>query len=463
MNFPVTLFRSDFKIELFITMSQNSNSQLPYSQIEEIRVSQIVDDGNMQHVYSQIDEGNHEKIIEMNEEKIEENNFQSVNDIQSILNEMDKMEEEPRVIQDIDFLSKFLKMYIEIPDDDYQKLLSVLLMRIFFEKIHQVYDLKMGYQLEINPIDLTREQAKELLALIEHIRPMIGDELLDQYINLPEIIKQPTVKDDIKDNLISSFVPGIDLTSKKKKEDAQNMILEIIEMLKETMKERIYYFANRFFTALLFKYVIGVDVMPGFTLDGILEEKFKPWNTNYKNVVLFYGYQPSNPNILVNRDYNRFGAIFVILNTLNNRKILENFCLKTVVELVKGYKSGNTISKNLQVNENAVLVSQIISNISNIREHEIEILKNKNDNQRKQWNDAINDLTTIHGDATKPVKNTKRLRIYTSVTLEYLLDYMKEKGYTLALVPNQKVVTLTVPKKGEQAKFKIGLKGVEKN
>ena len=47
MNFSVTLFRSDFKKnELFITMSQNSNSQLPYSQIQEIRVSQYDDDGN---------------------------------------------------------------------------------------------------------------------------------------------------------------------------------------------------------------------------------------------------------------------------------------------------------------------------------------------------------------------------------------------------------------------------------
>lgn len=447
-------------------MSQNSSSQSSYPVIQEIRVSQLDSAGNSQRFQSQfqsqMNEKKSEEVIEMNEDKIEENNSQNVNDIQSILNEMDKMEEEPRVIQDIDFLSKFLNMYIELPNDDYQKSLSILLMRIFFEKIHQVYDLKIGYRLEINPINLTREKARELLALIEHIRPMISDELLNQYINLPEIIKQPVKRDDINDDLITSFVPGIDLTNKKKKEDAQNMILEILEILKETMKERIYYFANRFFTALLFKYVIGIDVMPGFTLDGILEEKFKPWNTEYKNVVLFYGYQPSTPNIAVNRNSNRFDAIFVILNTLNKQDILENFCLKTIIEMVKGYKSGNTINRNLQINENAILVSQVIPNISNIKEHEVEILKNKSDNQKKQWNDAINDLSTIHGDITKPIKNTKRLRIDTSITLEYLLDYMREKGYTLALVPNQKVVTLTAPKKGGQAKFKIGLKGTER-
>ena len=67
MNFSVTLFRSDFKKnELFITMSQNSNSQSSYPPVQEIRVSQYDDDGNLLHNQSQNEQDEQNELQENN-------------------------------------------------------------------------------------------------------------------------------------------------------------------------------------------------------------------------------------------------------------------------------------------------------------------------------------------------------------------------------------------------------------
>lgn len=417
------------------------------------------------------------KEITMNEER-EQEKEDNVNDITSVGTVLEAMDEEekrdePNEIQDRDYLSKFLEKYIallkytELQNNEFQKPLSVLLMRMYLEKIYEVYELNKPYTVEIRPIDLTIDQAEGLLSLIDELRPLIKDRLYDMYDDLPDNKEKPTDRKSISVEKLLSFFPEVDLTSEKKINAAKDIILGIIEQQKQTMLDRMYEFPNRFFTALFFKYVLGVDVMPGFTLFNLLQEKFKPWNSNYKNVVLFYGYSPSIPNIVVDRDADRFKYIIEILNILkNNSDIMYEFCLRTVIEMIKGYKSGNTIQKNLEVNENAELAMQLISNISNMKEVEPELLENKSDKDKKEWSNAINtinDLTAAHKDATKPIKNTKQLRLSTNITLEHLYNFMRENNYTLALVPNEKVVTLTAPKKGEQTKFKIGLKGIEKS
>lgn len=427
---------------------------------------------------------NQYKEITMNEEREQEKednlNANDITSIEKVLDAMDEEEDkdEPNEIQDRDYLSKFLEKYIKIMEDesiensfqnplDFKKSLGVLLMRIFLEKIYNVYELNKSYDVEIQPIDLTADQAKGLLALIDELRPLIRDKLSEMYDDLPDNKEKPTDRKSISVEQLLSFFPEVDLTSEKKINAAKDMMLDIISQQRNTMLNRMHDFPNRFFTALFFKYVLGVDVMPGFTLNNLLQEKFKPWNSNYKNVVLFYGYSPSIPNTSVDRDADRFKYIIEILNTLkNDTNTLYEFCLRTVIEVIKGYKSGNTIQKNLEVNENAEVAMQLVSYISNMKEIEPELLKNKSDKDKKEWSNAINtinDLTAAHKDATKPIKNTKQLRLSTNITLENLYDFMRENNYTLALVPNEKVVTLTAPKKGEQTKFKIGLKGVEKN
>ena len=411
------------------------------------------------------------KEINMNEEKeqVKEDNS-NTNDITSIGMVLEAMDEEEKQdesieIQDRDYLSEFLEKYIKLPENELQKPLGVLLMRIFLEKIFKVYELNKPYNIEIRPIDLTVPQAEGLLALINELRPLIKDRLYEMYDDLPDNKDKPTDRKSISVEELLSFFPEVDQTSEKKVNAAKDMILDIISKQRNTMLNRMHDFPNRFFTALFFKYVLGVDVMPRFTLFNLLQEKFKPWNSNYKNVVLFYGYSPSIPDTSVDKDADRFKYIIEILNTLkNDTNTLYHFCLRTAIEMIKGYKSGNTIQKNLEVNENAELVMQFIANISNMKEVEPELLENRSDKDKKEWSNAINtinDLTSAHKDATKPIKNTKQLRLSTNITLENLCNFMRENDYTLALVPNKKVVTMTAPKKGEQMKFKVGLKSIE--
>jgi len=457
-------------------MEEESNNEIP--EVEEIFVSQIDDEGNRIQSQTQkeirwVDRGDHEeaitleqyekeKRIEMNENKMLEEEMQSIDDIQDILNAMDKQENEndiPDTIQDIDYLSMFLKRYLELPEDDYKKSLSILLMRVFLEEIYKVYELNMEYNVEIRSINLTQQQTKQILVLIDELKSKIKDNLLKQYNNLQDTFDNVNEPGDVNDNIIGIFFPDTDLNNKQRKKDAIEMILNIIKIQRNTMKERMKYFSNRFFTALFFTYVLGVNVIPGFTLNNITEEKFKPWNSNYKNVVLFYGYAPSKPEIMIDRREERFNIIYEILNTLNtNEEILDNFCLKTVIELIKGYKSSKTIQKNLQVDEIAKYSSELITNIANLRDYEDMILEDKTENEKKKWNGAYNDLMSMQENTIKPIKNTKRLRLNMNITLEYLISYMRENGLTFKIVENKKEVKLTAPKKGKQMHFKIGLK-----
>ena len=127
--------------------------------------------------------------------------------------------------------------------------------------------------------------------------------------------------------------------------------------------------------------------------------------------------------------------------------------------MIKGYKSSKTMKKNLETDEIAEQSSELITNIANLKDYENEILENKTENEKKKWNNAYNELMYI---STKPIKNTKQLRLSTNITLEYLLTYMKENGLTFKIVENKKEIELTAPKEGKQMQFRIKLKDQNK-
>lgn len=477
MIFPVTLFRSDFKkSELFISMSQNPNSQLPYSQIFDIRLSQLDDDGNSQRFQSQQTQNIHNEpqiVLELNDDNTlnqlgtinmgEPRGDASYEEDLRLLELMDNLDDEDNKnvesIQDIDYLALFLKKYGKLPIGDYQKPLGVLLMRIFLEKIFKVYDIQKMYNVEIKPISLTNEEATRLLALVRDLKEKFSNTLVNEYNNLPELIAS-------NKDVIQMFIKDIDMTNDNETNDAIQIVENIIKTQRTTILDRLKYFPNRFFTAIFFTYILGVNVMPEFTLD-IIEDKFKPWNKTL-NQVLFNEYDSTRYNIQTERREDRFDTIFKIVTILNEQQeVLNNLCMKTAIKMIQAYKKGNTIRKNIETDNIAENSARFVSRIDGLSDHLKTIMEEEtNPREKIKIQNAGGDIMEIRkqtikkNESTKPIPNTKQLRFDVNTIITSILSYCEKKDLAIALVPNKKQVKM-VNGKGKQMRFEIGLKDVD--
>lgn len=478
MNFPVTLFRSDFKKnELFISMSQNSSSQLPYSQIQEIRVSQLDSAGNSQRFQSQQSQNiqnepqivfslnndntlNQLGTIDMGEPR-GNTSYEEDLRILEIMGDTDDGDDDKNIetIQDIDYLVRFLKKYKKLPIDNYRQSLGILLMRMFLEKIFKVYDIQRTYDVEIRPINLTNEEATRLLALVRDLKGKFSNTLVNEYDNLPKLIAS-------NKNVIEMFIPNIDMENENEKNDAIRIVLNIIATQRTTILGRLEHFPNRFFTAIFFTYVLGVNVMPEFTLD-IIEDKFKPWN-NTQNQVLFNEYDSTQYIVQMERREDRFNTIFEIITILNEQqKVLNNLCMKTAIKMLQAYKKGNTIRKNIETDNIAENSARFVSRIDGLLNHLTTIMEEEtNPREKTKIQNAGGDIMEIRkqinkkNESTKPIPNTKQLRLDVNTILTSILSYCERKNLAIALVPNKKQVKM-VNGKGKQMRFTVGLKDVD--
>lgn len=443
MNFPVTLFRSDFKKnELFISMSQNSNSQLPYSQIQEIRVSQD-DDDNSQPVQSQnwqnelqednipMEEIDIDKEIEreielenaeynnetQSEESKEDGNTSGKYDFKGTFDRF-----EPRssdTIQQQNTLKKFVERYSEIIGDPDFKSLERILLRIFYERLMMIYHFTRSYDIVYPQDALDRGTVEYLKENMDRFVEKFQKALFDSYLDIAD-----QIPDELKVLMPEYQVEGnervTEMNFKTLQQHLRNNARE--------MKSRMNQLPERFLTALLFRYMYGVCVLPfqfRESIDTLLEDGLVPYMTGekYVNEILFMGYRRSVPEN-VRAEPHKIKE--VIEELLNSRKKMEKLAERTVVELIKGKKAARTVNQGSTLtsltNANMRLLNAINKrNRGELRKKYIE-KRGDDDGEATRY---MTEVEQFKFDETKPKKFGQQIYINIEDTINILSEALE--------------------------------------
>ena len=448
MNFPVTLFRSDLKKnELFISMSQNSNSQLPYSQIQEIRISQL-DDDNSQPVQSQQSQSGQNEIQENNipmeeididkevEREIELDNAEYNNETQSEESREDGntskkydfknafINYQPQssdMIQQQNTLKKFVNRYSEILGDTDFESLERILLRIFYERLMMIYHFTRSYNIIYPKNALDQGTVVYLKENMDRFVEKFQEALFNSYL---DIVNQ--IPDDLKALMPEYQVEGNERVSemnlKTLQEHLRNNVFE--------MKERMHQLPERFLTALLFRYMYGVCVLPfqfREYIDLLLTDGLVPYMTGekYVNEILFMGYWQSVPNNVIAEPRKIKEVIEELLNSKDKMKKLAE---RTVVELIKGKKAARTVNQGSTLtsltNANMRLLKAINKrNRGELRRKYIE-KRGDDDGEATRY---MTEVEQFRFDETKPKKFGQQIYINIEDTINILSEALENE------------------------------------
>ena len=515
MNFPVTLFRSDLKKnELFISMSQNSSSQSSYPVIQEIRVSQLDSAGNSQRPQSQQtqNEQNGQQIVfELNDDNtlnqlgvINSNQVEStelpepIDPVEQVeqrsieeeySNPMDEIELEKEIerelemmnveqnneiypeesrnngnapkeykdykqvfiefavqgndmIQNQNTLKKFLERYNEIIGDADFESLERILLRIFYERLMLIYHFTRSYDITY-PMNALDQGAVNYL--MENINRFIDDfrnALFNSYLDIADHIPE-----DLKPLMPEYRAEGnerlTELNFKTLQEYLRNNVCD--------MKDRMNQLPERFLTALFFRYMYGVCVLPiqfRESIDLLLTDILVPYVTGekYVNEILFMGYWQSVPENVVPEPQK---IKEVIEKLLNSKQKMTELARRTIVELIKAKKSAKTVNQGNTLtsltNANMRLLNAI--NKRNGGELKRQYIEKRGDDDGEATR-YMNEVERFKFEETKPkkfgqqiyinienslnmlseaIENGDERTLYSLLDIKHILEWEKEK------------------------------------
>lgn len=429
-------------------MSQNSNSQLPYSQIQEIRVSQYDDEGNLRHNQSQNDQSEQNELQENNvpmeeididkeiEREIELENAEYNNETQSEESKEDRNTSgkydfkgafdkfEPRsidIIQNQNTLKQFVERYSEILGDPDFKSLERILLRIFYERLMMIYHFTRSYDI-IYPQDALDQGTVEYLKenmnrFVEKFQKALFDSYLDIADQIP---------DDLKPLMPEYQVEGnervTEMNFKALQEHLRNNVYE--------MKSRMNQLPERFLTALFFRYMYGVCVLPFWfreSIDTLLEDGLVPYMTGekYVNQILFMGYWHTTPE---NARAEPKKIKEVIEELLNSRKKMEKLAERTVVELIKGKKAARTVNQGSTLTSltNASMRLLTAINKRNGGELRRKYIEKRGDDDGEATR-YMNEVEQFRFDETKPKKFRQQIYINIEDSLNMLSEAIEKE------------------------------------
>lgn len=429
-------------------MSQNSNSQLPYSQIQEIRVSQIDDDGNLQHNQSQNEQSEQNELQESNvpmeeididkevEREIELENAEYNNETRSEESEENRNTSgkydfkgafdrfEPRnidIIQNQNTLKQFVDRYSEILGDPDFKSLERILLRIFYERLMMIYHFTRSYYI-IYPQDaLDQGTVLYLKDNMDRFVEKFQKALFDSYLDIAN-----QIPDDLKPLMPEYQVEGnervTEMNFKALQEHLRNNVFE--------MKSRMHQLPERFLTALFFRYMYGVCVLPfqfREYIDTLLEDGLVPYMTGekYINQILFMGYWYSVPGN-VRAEPKKIKE--VIEELLKDKDKMNELARRTVVELIKGKKAARTVNQGSTLTSLTNASMRFLSAINKRNRGELKrkYIEKRGDDDGEATR-YMNEVEQFRFDETKPKKFRQQIYINIEDSLNMLSEAI-EKG-----------------------------------
>ena len=276
------------------------------------------------------------------------------------------------IVQEKDYLLLFVRKYeemitISLGQDELFLSLQKIVEKCFFEHLMNVYNFDPSHYFPRigNSIIYTPEQIQELEDLIPRFKEQFRGLLYDVYLKIAR-----RIPDNIKPSF-SEFQGDQDNQDEENKQNEQDEqgFRSLEEFLKKdviTMKERLVGLPNRFLTALLFRYIFGIGVLPwnfhsditrtdAFRMERDLNKPYN-WKGNYINNILFRGFKESEPGIA---DIQPIQILYILRTLLSNEVKFRDLAEKTVIYVVKGRKGFNTITERN-------LVSDIANNLVGI-------------------------------------------------------------------------------------------------
>ena len=391
MDFLVApFFSSDFKkMNYLYYMEEDPNSQLPYSEIEEIRVSQIDDSDDIQYIQSQQSSNNQNQqhlVFEVNQN----NTLNQLGVINSNQTEMDEIDEvdidkeierereieneielenmeinetktmdvensseeydykkaflsiKPRrndMIQNQNILEKFLTRYIKIIDDDDFKSLELILLKIFYDQLIAIYgsNININYNITYPQNALNRETVNYLLGNMKNFIKEFKEALFNSYLEMIGDLSDERM-------LMSDYqIEGSEKHTEMNFKTLQNHLKTNMPEMKRKMEQ----LPERFLTALFFRYMYGICVLPvqfRENINQLMTNKLVPYTSHekYVNEILFDGYWSSIPKQGIAEPYKIKEVIEELLDSEDKMKELAK---RTVIELIKAKKAARTVNQ----------------------------------------------------------------------------------------------------------------------
>ena len=429
-------------------MSQNSNSQSSYPPVQEIRVSQYDDDGNLQHNQSQNEQDEQNELQENNvpmeeididkeiEREIELENAEYNNETQSEESREDRntsgkfdfenefIHHQPRsndIIQNQNTLKQFVDRYSEILGDPDFKSLERILLRIFYERLMMIYHFTRSYDI-IYPQDALDQGTVEYLKEnMDRFVEEFQEALFDSYLDIAN-----QIPDDLKPLMPEYQVEGnervTEMNFKTLQEHLRNNVRE--------MKSRMNQLPERFLTALFFRYMYGVCVLPfrfRESIDTLLEDGLVPYMTNekYVNQILFMGYWQNVPE---NARAEPHKIKEVIEELLKDKDKMKELARRTVVELIKGKKAARTVNQGSTLTSLTNASMRLLTAINKRNRGELrrKYIEKRGDDDGEATR-YMNEVEQFRFDETKPKKFRQQIYINIEDSLNMLSEAI-EKG-----------------------------------